>query len=216
MAERYDSFWLWAGVRAPAFVGQARTLYLLDGEIRAREPAHYVSLRPGTPSLPGKSLWLVVRTDTLAWPDAASAALARRLDVWRMAGNRVQGLQVDFDARTRGLPLYAGFLRRLRRDLPAGYRLSVTGLMDWSANADPATLDALRGTVDEVVVQTYQGRSTVPGYERWLSKLRGFPLPFKLGLVQDGDWRGAGAIERESNFRGYVVFVVNPQGRRAR
>ncbi|HLL29408.1 MAG TPA: DUF3142 domain-containing protein [Allosphingosinicella sp.] len=162
-AESYDSFWLWAGVREQPVLAKARTLYLLDGEIRAGEPGRYSALRPGVPRLPGKTVWLVVRTDTLDWPAAAAAGLEARLDRWAAAGNRVEGLQVDFDAGTRSLGRYAGFLRALRRGLPRRYRLSITGLMDWSANGDPAALAGLAGVVDEVVVQTYQGRATIPG-----------------------------------------------------
>jgi Protein of unknown function (DUF3142) len=209
-ARRYDSFWLWAGVAAPPALARARTLYLLDGEIRAGSPGRYVALRPGVPRLPGKALWLVVRTDTLDWPAPTLPGLARRLDLWAAAGNRVEGLQVDFDARTRGLARYAAFLATLRRGLPRRYRLSVTGLMDWSANGDPAALSALSGTVDEVVVQTYQGRSTIPGYDAWFRRMRGFRLPFKVGLVEGGEWRAPAGLAAEPNFRGYVVFLVNP------
>jgi hypothetical protein len=217
VAGRYDSFWLWAGVDAQPALARAKTLYLLDGEIRALEPGRYAALRPGVPRLPGKAIWLVVRTDTLDWPEAALPALNGRLDRWATAGNRVEGLQVDFDARTRGLARYAAFLRALRSRLPRAYRLSVTGLMDWSANGDPAALASLRGTVDEVVVQTYQGRTTIPGYDAWFRRMKGFPLPFKVGLVQDGLWRAPQGLAAEPNFRGYVVFLVNPPlGRDAR
>jgi hypothetical protein len=210
----YDAFWLWAGVDAQPVMAKARTLYLLDGEIRASGPGGYSALRPGVPSLPGKALWLVVRTDTLDWPDGASHRLAARLDLWAARGNRVQGLQVDFDAGTRGLARYAAFLRALRRELPRRYRLSVTGLMDWSANGDPAALAELQGVVDEVVVQTYQGRETIPGYEAWFERMKGFRLPFKVGLVQGGRWSAPRGLAAEPNFRGYVVFLVNPPGRR--
>jgi hypothetical protein len=213
VAERYDSFWLWAGVSPQPVLAKARTLYLLDGEIRAGAPGRYTMLRPGVPRLPGKAVWLVVRTDTLDWPEAAAARLTARLDLWAGAGNRVEGLQVDFDARTRGLSQYAAFLRALRQELPRRYRLSITGLMDWSANGDPAALAALEGVVDEVVVQTYQGRSTIPGYETWFRGMRGFKLPFKVGLVQGGAWRAPDGLEREPAFRGYVVFLLNPPGR---
>jgi Protein of unknown function (DUF3142) len=217
VAERYDSFWVWAGVAPQPAMAKARTLYLLDGEIRAREPGRYASLRPGVPRLRGKAVWLVVRTDTLGWPDPAIPALSARLDRWAAAGNRVEGLQVDFDAGTRGLTRYAAFLRGVRRDLPRAYRLSVTGLMDWSANGDPAALAALRGVVDEVVIQTYQGRATIPGYDAWFRRMRGFPLPFKVGLVQDGLWRAPEGLTEEPNFRGYVVFLVDPpRGSRGR
>jgi hypothetical protein len=207
---RYDAFWLWAGVRPPAALARARTLYLLDGEILAARPDRYVGLRPGVPRLPETQLWLVVRTDTLAWPERALPALVARLQRWAAAGNRVEGLQIDFDAATRGLDAYAAFLREIRRGLPARYRLSITGLMDWSANGDPAALAALRGTIDEAVIQTYQGRTTIPGYEAYFRRMRGFPLPFRVGLVEGGQWREPPGLTAEPNFRGYVVFLLNP------
>ena len=210
-AEDYQSFWLWAGVKPTAPLAGAHTLYLLDGEIRASEPGRYVALRPGIPRLPGKSLWLVVRTDTLGWPERAVPELLARLDLWAAAGNRIEGLQLDFDARTRGLGDYAAFLRGLRRSLPRRYRLSITGLMDWSANGDPAALEAVGGSVDEVVIQTYQGRETIPGYESYFERMRGFGLPFKVGLVEGGRWRAPQGLAAEPNFRGYVVFLVNPR-----
>jgi hypothetical protein len=211
-AADYDSFWLWAGVRAQPVLAKARTLYLLDGEIRAEEPRRYRALRPGVPRLPGTGLWLVVRTDTLDWGEGAIEGLTAKLDRWAAAGNRVEGLQVDFDARTRGLAAYAAFLRKLRHRLPPRYRLSITGLMDWSANGDPAALGALdHGIVDEVVVQTYRGRATIPGYEAWLRRMSGFPIPFKIGLVQGGEWREPAGLAAEPRFRGYVVFLVNPR-----
>ena len=211
-AARYDAFWLWAGVRPQPALASARTLYLLDGEIRASQPASYVALRPGVPRLPGKALWLVVRTDTLDWPHHAAQSLAAKLDHWAASGNTVEGVQIDFDARTRGLARYAAFLRELRRTLPNRYRLSVTGLMDWGANADPAALAGLAGVVDEVVVQTYQARDTIPGYEAYFARMRRFPLPYKVGLVQGGRWRAPEGLEAEPNFRGYVVFLLNPPG----
>ena len=215
-AGQYDGFWLWAGVSPQPALARARTLYLLDGEIRASEPGRYVALRPGVPRLAGPTLWLVVRTETLEWPSRAVPELTARLDRWAAAGNRVAGLQVDFDAATRGLDRYVTFLQALRARLPRRYALSITGLMDWSANGDPRALAALRGIVDEVVVQTYQGRSTVPGYERYFARMRGFPLPFKVGLVQDGLWHEPRGLAREPNFRGYVVFLLNPSRKAGR
>jgi hypothetical protein len=153
-------------------------------------------------------LWLVVRTDTLDWPDGATAAIAAKADRWAAAGTHLAGVQVDFDARTRHLDDYARFLANLRRGLPARYKLSITGLMDWSANGDPATLRALRGTVDEVVIQTYQGRRTIWGYERYFERMRGFPIPFKVGLVENGRWIEPGGLSAEPNFKGYVVFLL--------
>jgi hypothetical protein len=209
----YDAFWLWPGVSPPPELKRGRIIYLLDGEIRDGRPAHYVSLRPQPPHLPDKQVWLVVRANTLDWPEGSTAAIARRLDQWRAAGNGLQGLQVDFDARTRHLDDYAAFLKRLRAQLPKRYRLSVTGLLDWSANGDPRALAALAGTVDEVVLQTYQGRETIPGYEAYFRRLGGFPIPFRVGLVEGGRWREPPGLARHPRFAGYVVFLLEPRRR---
>lgn len=209
----YDAFWLWPGVTPPPALERARTIYLLDGEIRDARPAHYVSLRPEPPRLPGKQVWLVVRTDTLAWPEGSDAAIVRRLDQWRAAGNGLAGLQVDFDARTKHLEDYAAFLKRLRTQLPRRYRLSVTGLLDWSANGDPRALKQLRGTVDEIVVQTYQGRETIPGYDAYFDRMKRFDLPFRVGLVQGGRWVEPPELRQNPAFKGYVVFLVQRRGR---
>lgn len=206
-ASRYDAFWLWAGVTARPGLGEAKTLYLLDGEIRGA-PARYVALRPGIPRLPGKALWLVVRTNELDWPDGAADKLVAKLDRWAAAGNQVEGLQVDFDAATRGLDRYNDFLGDLRRRLPRRYKLSITGLMDWSAHGDPRALAGLASIVDEVVIQTYQGRSTIPGYDAYLARLSGFPIPFKIGLVEQGAWREPAGLPRNPRFKGYVIFLV--------
>ena len=209
-ARDHDAFWLWAGVAPQPVLAQAKTLYVLDGEVRADGPA-YVPLRPQPPRLTLPELWMVVRTDDLHWREASYAIVLGRLASWQR-GNRLAGLQIDFDARTRHLGDYAAFLADLRKRLPPGLRLSVTGLMDWSANGDPAALAGLRGVVDEVVIQTYQGRQTIPGYEVYMRKLAGFSLPFRIGLVQRGQWREPPGLRANPWFRGYVVFLLNDAG----
>ena len=207
-ARDYEAFWVWAGVNPPTTAREARTLYLLDGEIRAGEERRYISLRPAIPKLARSDVWLVVRTDTLAWPKNAAEGLGSRADRWARAGNRVAGMQIDFDARTKHLGDYVTFLKAVRRDLPPRYKLSITGLMDWSANGDPQALLKLKGIVDEVVIQTYQGRSTIWGYERYFERMRGFPIPFKVGLVEHGRWIEPNGLRTEPNFKGYVIFLL--------
>jgi hypothetical protein len=208
--ERYDSFFLWAGVRPPDFLDRAKSLYILAGEVRARDTVGLVSLR-ATPQGAKPALWLVVRANRLDWDEALHAQVLRQLDRWAAAGNRVEGLQIDFDAATKGLDNYAAFLADLRRKLPQKYKLSITGLMDWSANADPAALASLNGVVDEVVVQTYQGSTTIPGYDHYLERLARVPVPHKVALVQGGEWREPASLRSDPGFRGYVVFLLNPK-----
>jgi hypothetical protein len=205
---RYDAFFLWAGVKPPAVLERAETLYLLAGEVR-REGG-FVSLR-GVPRVKRAEVWLVVRVERLDWDAATTARVLQELARWQAGGSRMAGLQIDFDASSKGLEGYAAFLTALRARLPAGMKLSITGLMDWSANADPTALASLKGVVDEVVVQSYQGRETIPGYEAYLAKLARVPVPHKVALVEGGEWQEPAALNGDPLFRGYVVFLVNPE-----
>lgn len=206
-AETAEAVFVWPGIH-PAPEVKARTVYLLDGEVRRGGPARLHRLRMGTPRLPGRTLWLVVRADRLDWTDATRAAILADLAKWRAAGNAVAGLQVDFDAATKGLSGYAAFLEDLRARLPDDVRLSITGLMDWSANGDPKGLAQLAGTVDEVVIQTYQARSTIPGYAAYFEKFGRFPIPFRVALVEGGEWQAPPGLETHPMFRGYAVFLL--------
>jgi Protein of unknown function (DUF3142) len=207
-AERYDAFFLWAGVKPQPVLERAKTLYLLAGEVR--RDGRYVSLR-AVPKIGQGEVWLVVRAQSLDWTPGTDQRIASELTRWQAAGNAVTGLQIDFDASTKGLDHYALFLKVLRGNLDPKFKLSITGLMDWSAHADPAALASLTGVVDEVVVQSYQGRETIPGYAGYLEKLARVPVPHKVALVQGGEWREPAALKTDPLFRGYVVFLVNPR-----
>lgn len=203
---RHDAFFLWAGVTPPAAMARARVVYLLAGEVR-RDGA-YVPLR-AVPHVTGAEVWLVVRAARIDWTPSLEDRILAELDRW--AGrNRLAGLQIDFDASTRHLDHYAAFLANLRARLPQRYRLSVTGLMDWSAHADPAALARLRGVVDEIVVQSYQGRHTIPGYDAYLARLGRVPVPFRVAVVEGGEWREPAFLRATPAYRGTVVFLLPP------
>ncbi len=216
-AADYDAFWLWGGVAPQPALANAKVLYLLRGQVSSAptgsRPARLIAQGGSTPHLgarAGAKVWIVYRAHTLDWPPEVYAHVLSDLDRWRAAGNAVAGVQIDFDAHTRHLDRYVSFLQDLRERLPQEDRLSITGLLDWSSQGDPAALEALGGVVDEVVLQTYQGRRTIPGYQAYLTRLERLKVPFKIGLVEGGDWTAPTALTTNSWFRGYVVFLKNP------
>jgi hypothetical protein len=212
-AADYDAYWLWAGVRSRPGLDQAKTLYLLQGEI-AEGASGGVRLRAQGATEPGPHrprLWLVYRVRSLAWRPDVIAGVRRRLALWRAQPGELAGVQVDFDASTRGLQQYAVFLRELRSALPADCALSATGLMDWASQARPEDIDALAGSVDELVFQTYRGRETVPGVEAYVARLKRLHVPFRLGLAEGAQWIWSDTLAGHPFFRGYVVFLRNQQ-----
>lgn len=213
VAADYQAFWLWSGVRPQAVLGRAKTLYILQGQVSASrrypEGLRLIAQGISIPHLKHREIWLVYRVHTLHWTPEVYRALFAQLIRWRRAGNAVVGVQIDFDARTRHLHRYVDFLSDLRERLSADYKLSVTGLLDWSSHADPRTINRLKGVVDEVVVQTYQGRHSIPDHAAYLPSLSRLNLPFKIGVIQHGEWREPDYLRDSPWFRGYVVFLRN-------
>lgn len=216
-ASQYQAFWLWSGVRPQPVLAQARCLYILQAQIGplrySRDAtAHFIAQRAAMPKLATKQaqIWLSYRAQTLDWNEPVYATLLAQLQRWERSGNPLHGIQIDFDVRTRALNDYVVFLRDLRHRLPQRYRLSITGLLDWSANADPQVINQLQGVVDEVVIQTYQGRHSISNYSAYMGQISRLQLPFKIGLAQYSEWQAPPQLEQAAGFRGYVVFLQNP------
>ena len=216
-ASQYHAFWLWSGVRPQPVLSQARSLYILQGQIsplrysRDTTP-RFIAQSPAVAKLESNQaeIWLSYRAQTLDWNEPVYATLLAQLQRWQRSGNPLHGIQIDFDVRTRELNNYLLFLRDLRRRLPPQYRLSITGLLDWSANADPRVINQLQGVVDEVVIQTYQGRQSIDNYAAYMPQISRLQLPFKMGLAQYSEWQAPPKLEQSPWFRGYVVFLQNP------
>ncbi len=179
------------------------------------QPDEVVFQRLGLPDsrLAFPSIWLTVRFTTLEVPPTIVPRIVRLMQRWQAAGNQVVGLQIDFDAATHQLADYARFLRTLRQQLPPEFALGVTGLLDWAKTGDVATLNSL--AVDELVIQSYQGRHTVDNYQAYLPALARLRIPFKLGLVQNGqrDVQAEAQLQKSPWYRGTVVFMLNPARR---
>jgi len=217
-ASKYDAFWLWSGVAPQPVLNQARCVYVLQGQIAANRSdesqVRFIAQGVAVPRDRPVEVWLAYRVHTLHWTPREYSILLAQLHRWREAGNNVVGVQIDFDAHTLHLQEYVEFLEGLRRQLPSEYRLGITGLLDWSSHADPSEVSQLRGIVDEVVVQTYQGRHTIENYSAYLPRLSRLSLPFKIGLIQGGNWDAPAYIAASPWFRGYVVFLQNPRAPR--
>jgi len=213
-AADYDAFWLWAAVKPQPALARAHSLYILQGQVgfSRRDPAALGTLIAqggATPRIHRGDVWIVYRAHTLNWRPQTYGQILGQIRRWRDSGVPVVGIQIDFDARTRHLDTYQAFLRDLHRRLPADCRLSITGLLDWSSQGDSGVLNGLNEVVDEIVLQTYQGRRTIPGYQRYLASLERLHVPFKIGLAEGGEWTAPGALTGNPNFRGYVVFLEN-------
>lgn len=209
----YDAFWLWAGVQPQPVLSHARTLYVLRGQIEPvrgdDSQVRIVEQHAAVPRQIDADQWLVYRVHTLRWSPTIESIVLAQLHRSRGAGDRVIGVQIDFDAHTLHLQEYWNFLREFRDKLPSGYKLSITGLLDWTSRADSEQVSQLRGIVDEVVVQTYQGRRTIPNYADYFPRVSRLTLPFKIGVVQGGAWNPPPDLMRNPWFRGYVVFLLN-------
>jgi hypothetical protein len=214
-ATDYSSFWIWGGIKPQAALSRAQSLYILQGQIvekKQHSGSKTVLTAQGmtVARLRKGKVWLVYRADTLHWTPEIVKELVLRLKQWQLSGNPIVGLQIDFDARTRRLSEFAVFLRQLHSQLPTEYRLSITGLLDWSCNGDIESINKLNNVIDEVVIQTYQGRKTITNYTAYLPALKRLTLPFKIGLVQNGEWQAPEDLESNPWFQGYVVFLQNP------
>ena len=148
------------------------------------------------------------RNHHLQWNNQELAYILKRVKSWENAGNNIQGIQIDFDARTKNLNEYAIFLQKLRAQLPPKYKLSITGLLDWSNVQNQETLNLLRQNIDELAIQSYQGSTTIANYQNYLKKISAMKLPYKIGVVQNGLWDKSLNFNSDPNFKGFIVFLL--------
>lgn len=185
----------------------AEAVFLLWGELRVEDPNRIVPLLSTVPQGDTDALWLVVRAERLDWGEGAYDQLLSAAQAWQSA-RRLAGVQIDFDSSTADLGRYAEFLSDLRTRLPDELKLSATGLMDWPANASQGDLLALAEPLDEIVIQTYRHTTTTAGYERYLQSTQRLDLPFRIALVEHGDWSEPPHLRADPDFKGYVVFLL--------
>ena len=123
------------------------------------------------------------------------------LSAAKIAGVQVSGVEIDFDCPTSRIQTYAGFLKALRGQLPAGVTLSITALPTWLSSPHlPELADAADETVLQVHAVLNPGRGLFdPGVthdwvERWAERDR---KPFRVALPAYGarvDWGPDGRL----------------------
>ncbi|WP_081407201.1 DUF3142 domain-containing protein [Acinetobacter rudis] len=210
-ANQYDAFWIWGDIRSAPYLYQAETLYILQGDFSYHKRQQKIILQPqgiAAKNLAQQQIWLVFRNHDLNWSEEHFQMIIRRLNTWRNHGNDVVGVQIDFDSKTQALYEYGLFLQKLRQHLPNDYQISITGLLDWTNMQDDKTLKLLKDNIDELVIQSYQGRHTIENYQDYLKRISNMGLPYKIGLVQHGQWNKQLDFRSDPHFRGYVVFLL--------
>ncbi|MFW2095991.1 DUF3142 domain-containing protein [Acinetobacter sp. ULE_I057] len=215
-ANDYDAFWIWGNIKSTPYLSNAKEIYILQGEVRLEKGSnHSILIQQGISvvKIPHQKVWLVFRNHHLNWQSTEIENILQRVLQWESAGNHIQGIQIDFDVPTKNLKAYGLFLQQLRKQLPQHYQLSITSLMDWGNLRDPDTLRLFRENIDEMVIQTYQGSTTIPNYQAYLTKASTLKLPYKIGLVQHGKWDHQLRFDTDPNFKGFVVFLLRQNNR---
>ena len=210
-ANSYDSFWIWGNIKSAPYLSQAKELYILQGNIHLDQNTKQsvLTVQGIAPiNMPHQKIWLVYRNHHLNWNNNEFNNILKRIKRWENMGSNIEGIQIDFDAQTKNLHDYALFLTQLRSQLPQKYKLSITGLMDWTNLQNTKTLQLFRNSIDEIAIQTYQGSTTIPHYRAYLSKISALNLPFKIGLVQHGQWDRNIDFKDNPYFKGYIVFLL--------
>ncbi|MCP3128145.1 DUF3142 domain-containing protein [Shewanella sp. KJ2020] len=78
--------------------------------------------------------------------------ISQVLNSWRKKGTHIAGVEIDHDSASSKLPAYRDFLKKLKTQLPAELKLSITALPAWLSSAD---FPPLLSTIDELVLQIH-------------------------------------------------------------
>jgi Protein of unknown function (DUF3142) len=208
-------FWFWRGTDANAaspkqtldvlfvHVGSIeknrRTPPSVQPAAAAQETWHaYGQIPEELPS--AKEYWLVFRYERQGVPDLAAApAIAESFSsLQEIAIQRhlhIAGIQLDIDSPTAALPQYAGFLREMRKLLPADIQISITALLDWFR--DGTSIAGVIKQTDEFVPQFYdvgdfqnnRGEQAIAAKidpARWKPVFNRFGKRFRIGISTFG------------------------------
>src|SRR5262249_50491524 len=203
------AFWSWrsqtpsaADVHAAVEKTGTRTIFLRAGQIDYQEGKMSRIRSVGGPLPTEIDLQLVYnatrsllahldKVDEQALANVIAASFASDSRRAATENARVTGLQIDIDVPTRLLSRYERMLRALRKQLPPGVPLSITGLPTWMQSSE---LRATLAAVDFWVPQFYGAEiplradlsipiSAPAEVERFVNQARELNKPFYAGLA---------------------------------
>ena len=120
---RYESYFLWAGVKPQPILENAEIIYIHGGEVWMNDNTQIIDMRAGVPRINHADIWMTLRVERIDWSEQVYDQMLTKLSRWEEKQKRFQGVQIDFDAATLNLKDYAVFLKELRRRLPERYQL---------------------------------------------------------------------------------------------
>lgn len=214
-------FWFWGhGEVSPGSPTSVDVVFCQVGTLRPDVPtasgrwAVHGSLPEKLPL--ASEYWVVFRSEMAQVPPVSvSAGLTSALQQLRgQAVSRrlnLRGVQLDIDVPTSALHEYAGFLKAIRKDLPPGFEVSITALLDWFRPGTP--FSEVAREVDEFVPQFYDVGGNNREYRiaspftaaRWGSVFNQFRKRYRIGVSTFGRARftslSAGPGRRLSFFK---------------
>ncbi|KZK68307.1 hypothetical protein A1L58_02150 [Shewanella baltica] len=84
--------------------------------------------------------------------EAVIHKISQVLNSWQAKGTHITGVEIDHDSASSKLPAYRNFLKKLKAQLPAELKLSITALPAWFNSTD---FPALLTYIDELVLQIH-------------------------------------------------------------
>ncbi len=177
--------WVWSG-RPASEVAKFDVAYIYQGNV-VGERFQRRGLSPyPAPVAEVVPVVRLVATNGLLPTAAHVAKVARGIaGSWESHGKLVKTVQLDHDAPTRRLGQYADLLVAVKNELAGRYRLSITGLADWVTSGQEADVVRLHEIADEVVIQLYDDRQAVAGFDRVARRLLGLAPKAALGVLPE-------------------------------
>ena len=207
-------YWFWAGRSVYTLPIRHGDYYIHQGtlervHLNVKRP-RFVSQGAAPVKTEADGIYLVFRVEALEQEQFIIRFAEIALRRWEQAGNVVRGIQIDYDSPTGRLSEYTAYLSRVRRLLPARYRLSVTGLADWAVAAPEKSFRDIAASCNEIVFQLYSGRSAIPELSKYLSGLKRIAIPFKVGILETMEHSVIESQELLKNpyYRGSIFFIL--------